>query len=110
MFSCFECWLLDMDTSLVSLMDYLPSAYLEAGPEGLYDLTRARQVAPRIDPALERAILTIRRRLQAHATPATRYCLIGAPAILAELKALDFRPLPCARTTERVLERNGLTA
>jgi putative transposase len=84
--------------------------YLEAGPEGLYDLTRARQVAPRIDPVLERAILSIRRRLQAHATPATRYCLIGAPAILAELKALDFRPLPCARTIERVLERNGLTA
>src|SRR5262245_12324777 len=84
--------------------------YLEAGPEGLYDLTRARQVAPRIDPALERAILSIRRRLQAHATPATRYCLIGALAILAELKALDFRPLPCERTIERVLERNGLTA
>jgi len=84
--------------------------YLEAGPEGLYDLTRARQVAPRIDPALERAILSIRRRLQAHATPATRYCLVGAPAILAELKALDFRPLPCERTIERVLERNGLTA
>jgi transposase InsO family protein len=84
--------------------------YLEAGPEGLYDLTRARQVAPRIDPALERAILSIRRRLQAHATPATRYCLVGAPAVLAELKALDFRPLPCERTIERVLERNGLTA
>jgi putative transposase len=84
--------------------------YLEAGPEGLYDLTRARQVAPRIDPALERAILSIRRRLQAHATPATRYCLVGAPVIFAELKALDFRPLPCQRTIERVLERNGLTA
>jgi putative transposase len=84
--------------------------YLEAGAEGLYDLTRARPVAPRIDPALERAILSIRRRLQAHATPATRYCLVGAPAILAELKALDCRPLPCARTIERVLERNGLTA
>ncbi len=84
--------------------------YLEAGPEGLYDLTRARHVAPRIDPALERAILSIRRRLQAHATPATRYRLIGAPAILAELKALGTRPLPCPRTIERVLERNGLTA
>jgi Homeodomain-like domain/Integrase core domain len=85
--------------------------YLEAGPEGLYDLTRARhQVAQRIAPELERAILSIRRRLQAHATPATRYNLIGAPAILAELKALGTRPLPCARTIERVLERNGLTA
>jgi len=84
--------------------------YLEAGPEGLYDLTRARHVIQRISPELERAILSIRRRLQAHATPATRYSLIGAPAILAELKALGTRPLPCARTIERVLERNGLTA
>ena len=36
--------------------------------------------------------------------------MIGAPAILAELKALGIRPLPCGRTVERVLERNGLTA
>jgi hypothetical protein len=59
---------------------------------------------------LERAILSVRRRLQAHATPATRYRLIGAPAILAELQALNLRPLPNPRTVERVLQRNGLTA
>src|SRR6516225_7892735 len=51
-----------------------------------------------------------RRRLQAHATPATRYCLIGAAAILAELKGLGVRPLPCERTIERALERNNVTA
>jgi hypothetical protein len=84
--------------------------YLEAGPEGLYDLTRARLVVQRISPELERTILSVRRRLQAHATPATRYSLIGATAILAELKTLGVRPLPCERTIERVLERNGLTA
>jgi putative transposase len=85
--------------------------YLEAGPEGLYDLTRANHhVAQRIPPELERAILSVRRRLQAHATPATRYCLIGATAILAELKGLGVRPLPCERTVERVLERNHVTA
>jgi len=85
--------------------------YLQAGPEGLYDRTRARhQDAQRIPPELERAILSIRRRLQAHAAPATRYCLIGATAIRAELKTLGVCPLPCARTIERVLERNGLTA
>jgi len=85
--------------------------YLEAGPEGLYDLTRASHPsAQRIPPELERTILSVRRRLQAHATPATRYRLIGAPAILAELKSLSIRPLPCERTIERVLERNGLTA
>jgi putative transposase len=87
------------------------SRYLQAGPEGLYDLTRAHHhVAQRIPPELERAILSIRRRLQAHATPATRYCLTGAAAILAELKALGIRPLPGVRTIERVLQRHGLTA
>jgi putative transposase len=85
--------------------------YLEAGPEGLYDLSRANHhVAQRISPELERTLLSIRRRLQAHATPATRYSLVGAAAILAELKALGVRPLPSERTIERVLERNGLTA
>src|SRR5512135_1089559 len=85
--------------------------YLENGPEGLYDLTRANHhVAQRIPPELERAILSIRRRLQAHASPATRYSLIGATAIRAELKALGIRPLPCERTIERVLQRHGLTA
>ncbi len=85
--------------------------YLQAGPEGLYDLTRARHhIAQQIPPELERAILSIRRRLQARATPATRYSLIGGTAIRAELKALGIRPLPAARTIERVLQRHGLTA
>jgi hypothetical protein len=84
--------------------------YLECGADGLYDLTRARHVAQRIPPELEKAILSVRRRLQAHAVPATRYRLIGATAILAELKALNIRPLPSPRTIERVLQRNGLTA
>ena len=85
--------------------------YLESGAAGLYDVTHAtHHIAQRIAPELERTILSIRRRLQAHAGPATRYSLVGASAILAELKALDIRPLPCERTIERVLERNGLTA
>src|SRR5438067_10157712 len=85
--------------------------YLQSGPDGLYDLTRANHhVAQRIPPEVERAIVSVRRRLQAHATPATRYSLVGAGAILAELKALGIRPLPSERTIERVLERNGLTA
>jgi hypothetical protein len=66
-------------------------------------------VARRIPPELERTILSVRRRLQAHAAPATRHSLIGAAAISAELKALDIRPLPCERTIERVLQRHELT-
>jgi transposase InsO family protein len=84
---------------------------LQAGPEGLYDRSRANHhVAQRIPPELERTILSVRRRLQAHASPATRYSLIGATAIRAELKALGVHPLPCERTIERVLQRKGLTA
>ena len=46
---------------------------LQAGAEGLYDLPHAtHHVAQRLTPELERAILSIRRRLQAHATPTTR--------------------------------------
>src|SRR6201988_228587 len=67
--------------------------YLQAGPEGLYDRARPTpHIALRTPPELERPILSIRRRLQAHASPATRYSLIGAPAILAELKARPVRP------------------
>jgi transposase-like protein len=82
---------------------------LESGAEGLFDFTRANHhVAQRIPPELERTILSIRRRLQAHAVPATRYSLIVADAIRAEPRALNVRPLPSRCTIERVLQRNGL--
>jgi putative transposase len=83
--------------------------YQAQGVTGLYDLTRANHQPPRISPDLERTILSIRRRLESQQHPQTRYSLIGASAILAELKALQVWPLPCERTIERVLERNGVT-
>jgi transposase InsO family protein len=84
--------------------------YLAHGPDGLFDLTRAaHQVARRISPELERTILTIRRRLESRMQPCARYQLIGASAILAELKALGVQPLPSLRTSERTLQRNGIT-
>jgi transposase InsO family protein len=63
----------------------------------------------RIAPDLERSILNIRQRLASQIHPGTRYSLIGASSILAELQALHIRPLPSQRTIERVLERNGVT-
>jgi len=83
--------------------------YQALGVGGLFDLTRARHQPPHISPELERTIINIRRRLESPLHPQTRYGLIGASAILAELKALHVRPLPCLRTIERVLERHGLT-
>jgi hypothetical protein len=69
----------------------------------------AHQVIRRIPPELERTILTIRRRLEARLHPPARYQLVGATAILAELKALHIRPLPSLRTIERTLQRNGIS-
>jgi hypothetical protein len=68
---------------------------------------RHRTITLRLSPELERTILAIRRRLQAHASPTTRYSLIGAGAIRAELKRLGVWPLPCERTIERVMQRHG---
>jgi len=83
--------------------------YRALGPNGLFDLTRAYGQPRRITPDLERTILTIRQRLTSQTHPGTRYSLVGASTILAELQTLHIRPLPCVRTIERVLQRNGVT-
>jgi hypothetical protein len=97
--------------------------YQALGVTGLFDLTRATHQPPRLAPDLERTTrsVNIRRRLESQVHPQTRYRLIGASAILGELKGLHTRsgPLPCERTTpaptaqqvrvERVLARHGLT-
>jgi len=83
--------------------------YRALGPNGLFDLTRANVQPRRIAPDLERTIVTIRQRLVSQAHPGTRYNLIGASIILAELQALHIRPLPSLRTIERVLQRNGIS-
>jgi putative transposase len=81
--------------------------YRALGPNGLFDLTRANVQPRRITPELERTILSIRQRLAAQTHPGTRYNLIGANSIVAELQVLHIRPVPSGRTIERVLERNG---
>ena len=83
--------------------------YRASGPTGLFELTRANVQPRRIAPDLERTIVNIRQRLVSQAHPETRYNLIGASAILAELQALHIRPLPSVRTIERVLQRNGIS-
>jgi len=83
--------------------------YRALGPNGLFDLTRANVQPRRISPELERTILSIRQRLASQTYPKTRYSLIGAGSIVAELQDLHIRPIPSQRTIERVLERNGAT-
>jgi len=83
--------------------------YRSDGPNGLFDLTRSNVQPRRISAELERTIVGIRQRLASQAHPGTRYSLIGASSILAELRILHIHPLPSVRTVERVLERNGET-
>jgi putative transposase len=84
--------------------------YLAMGPEGLYDLTRANQrVVNRTPPHIERTVLSIRRRLTARVTPQTRYSLVGAAQIRAELEVLGSTPLPSLRTIERIVAQAGLS-
>ena len=85
--------------------------YLTAGGEGLYDLTRARHtIVNRTPMYIERAVVAIRRRLEARATPETHYAFIGAPTLQQELKNLGYSPLPTLRTIERILERAHVTS
>lgn len=85
--------------------------YHAEGAEGLYELSRApHTLIDRLPPQLERLIVSVRRRLEAHATPETRYQRIGAPTVQAELEALQVKPLPSLRTIERVLAQHGLTS
>ncbi|CAG1016403.1 hypothetical protein ANAEL_05598 [Anaerolineales bacterium] len=83
--------------------------YQAMGTAGLYDLTRARQRTALISPEMEHTLIAICKRLESTYHPQTRYALIGASAIQAELKALNSRSVPCVRTIERVLQRNGVT-
>lgn len=83
--------------------------YRSLGPNGLFDLTRSNVQPRRISAELERTIVGVRQRLASRAHPGTRYSLIGASSILAELQILHIRPLPSVRTVERVLARNGET-
>ena len=84
--------------------------YLEAGATGLYDTTYGRrQVTNRIPPHIERAVISIRKRLTKRTTAETRYGLVGAGQIRAELEKLDYTPLPSVRTIERIVNRAGLS-
>ena len=83
--------------------------YRAKGPGGLFELTRINHHPRRLAPDLERTILAIRQRVESQTHPGTRYSLIGAQSILAELEALHVSPAPSLRTIERVLQRNGVT-
>ena len=73
--------------------------YRAKGPAGLFELTRINHHPRCLAPDVERTILAIRQRIESQTHPGTRYNLIGAQSILAELEALHIRPVPSLRTT-----------
>jgi transposase-like protein len=74
------------------------------------DHSRAPHTSPQQLPdAVARAVVEVRHRLAAAATPATRYGLIGPQAIQGRLQELHIRPLPSVPTIQRILQQNGLT-
>jgi putative transposase len=76
----------------------------------LYDLTHVNhRVVNRTPPHIERAVLSVQRRLAVRATPQTRYSLVGALSIREELKSLRLSPSPSVRTIEWILARADLT-
>ena len=74
------------------------------------DHSRAPRTSPRrLAPEIEQAVVATPQALEAGATPATRYGLIGAPAIRGQLQRLQVQTLPSTATIRRVLARRGLT-
>jgi hypothetical protein len=68
-----------------------------------------RAVARKTPAAVERAVVRIRRALEAAKTPATRFGLIGHRAIRAEMERLRVDPLPSLPTIQRILTRHAMT-
>jgi len=73
------------------------------------DRSRAPQTSPQqTSEEMIQTIVSIRRTLEAAATPETRYGLIGPRAIQTQLEALRLEP-PSRATIQRILQTHGLT-
>lgn len=74
------------------------------------DGSRAPHTSPQAIPApVRRAVVKIRRVLEAGKTPETKYGLIGARAILGQLECQEIAPLPSTATIQRILAAAELT-
>ena len=74
------------------------------------DRSRAPLTSPhKIPPAVEQAVLAVRQSLEAAVTPHTKYGLIGARQIHAQLQRLQIKPLPSVPTIQRILAQHHVT-
>ena len=73
------------------------------------DRSRVPQTLPHQTPdAVVQAVVSVRQRLEAAATPETRYGLIGPRAIQGQLERLHVTP-PSTATIQRILQAHDLT-
>lgn len=73
------------------------------------DRSRAPQTIPHRTPdKIVQAVVSVRQMLEAAATPATRYGLIGPRAIQGQLESLHIEP-PSVATIQRILQTHDLT-
>ena len=85
------------------------TAYQQNPRTDLADRLRVPLISPsKIPESVVQAIVSIRKRLEAAATPATRYGLIGPRAIQGQLEDLDIDP-PSVAAIQRILHAHGLT-
>jgi hypothetical protein len=76
----------------------------------LADHARAPHTSPQATaPAVVEAVVSIRKILEAANTPETRYGLIGAPSIQAQLERMAITPVPSVPTIQRILAAHDLT-
>src|SRR5688572_3619651 len=76
----------------------------------LADRSRAPHTSPhQVAAKVARAVVRIRKTLEAAKTPATRYSPIGHRAIAGQLDALGFEPAPSLPSIQRILRTAGLT-
>ncbi len=74
------------------------------------DHSRAPHTSPQaMPPAVMEAVVTVRNILEAAATTATRYGLIGAASIQTQLARLRITPLPSVPTIQRILAAQEMT-
>ena len=76
----------------------------------LADRPRAPHTSPQaMPPTVIDAVVAVRQILEAAATPATRYGLVGAASIQTQLARMQITPVPSVPTIQRILAAHELT-
>jgi putative transposase len=98
----------DLDRS-TSWFDKWWAEYRQNPQTDFADRSRTPHTSPdETPPEVVQTIVSLRKTLEAAATPETRYGLIGAPAIQGQLRRMNMEP-PSVATIQRILQAHELT-